>query len=512
MSDSGLLELKQISKSFPGVKALKEVNFHIKESEIVSLVGVNGAGKSTLSHIISGIYPPDSGEILINGKDVAITNVNIADNLGIGIVHQEPTLVPNMTAAANIFLNRELSTKTGMLDTKKMNSECKRVLDMLGYNINLKARISSMTLVEKTIIEIAKAMLLNPCLLILDEVTAPLNKNEVEHFFKIIMELRNKKLAIIFISHRIQEIMRISDRVAVLRDGQLVSELNRGSMSEKEIIKQMLGESGEFKVTGIGDGENMDRKQAETKDLLELKNLTVSKYFRDFSLTLKEGEIVGLAGLKGAGITELLKTVFGRIKPESGGIVVKGKKIEIDSTTTAIRDAGIGFITNDRQNEGLALIRNVNENISISALDLFRNSFKILRKKDISGKSKDYVSELSIKTPSINQEVRNLSGGNQQKIVIAKWLLCNLDILLIDEPTRGVDIRAKNDIYRLLLDLSRKNKGIIVTSPEIPELLNICDRILVVVHGKIACEVKKTENGFNEANILELMHKESVPY
>jgi ABC-type sugar transport system ATPase subunit len=502
MASEKLLELRKISKSFLGVKALKEVDFHVSRGEVVSLVGTNGAGKSTLSHIISGIYKPDTGKIFIDEKEVEISDVNIADDLGIGMVHQEPTLVPNMTVVANTFLNREIVKRTGVLDERKMEDECTRILNMLGYKINVYKRISALSIVEKTIVEITKAMLLNPRLLILDEVTAPLNGSEVEHLFQIIAELKKHDLAIIFIGHRIQEVKRISDRVSVLRDGQIVAELAQGEISsEKEIIKPMLGESGEFTVT-----ENETQGEGKTGDenpLLELKSLTKSKYFKDFNLLLYAGEIIGLAGLKGAGITELFKFIYGRGKLDSGTVVVNGKDELITSPAAAIKKCGIGFVTNDRQSEGLALIRNVEENTSVTVLD----KAWLLHRKEITKDVTRYVQDLDIKTPNLRQEVQFLSGGNQQKIVIAKWLLRNLRILLIDEPTRGVDIRAKNEIYRLIIEQKQKQKGIIVTSPEIHELVNLCDRIFVVVFGKITHEIKRGEAGFNEENILSLMHK-----
>jgi ABC-type sugar transport system ATPase subunit len=498
-----LLELRKISKSFLGVNALKEVDFHVSRGEVVSLVGTNGAGKSTLSHIISGIYKPDTGKIFIDGKEVEISDVNIADDFGIGMVHQEPTLVPNMTVVANTFLNREIIKKTGVLDERKMEDECTRILNMLGYKINVYKRISALSIVEKTIVEITKAMLLSPRILILDEVTAPLNGSEVEHLFQIIAELKKHDLAIIFIGHRIQEVRRISDRVSILRDGQIVAELTQGEISsEKEIIKPMLGESGEFTDTTKNE-EQREWKSRGEKPLLELKSLTKLKYFKDFNLSLYAGEIIGLAGLKGAGITELFKFIYGRGKLDSGTVVVKGKNELITSPSAAIKKCGIGFVTNDRQSEGLALIRNVEENTSVTVLD----KTWLLRRKEITKDVALYVRELDIKTPNLRQEVQFLSGGNQQKIVIAKWLLRNLQILLIDEPTRGVDIQAKNEIYRLIIEQKQKQKGIIVTSPEIYELVNLCDRIFVVVFGKIICEIKRGEAGFNEENILSLMHK-----
>jgi ABC-type sugar transport system ATPase subunit len=425
------------------------------------------------------------------------------------MVHQEPTLVPNMTVSANTFLNREILKRGGILDTVKMAEECRNLMKTLGYHIDANRRVGELSIVEKTIVEIAKAMHLNPRLLILDEVTAPLNLNESQHLFGIIRELREKGLAIIFIGHRIQEIMEISDRVSVLRDGKLVAEIEKGErMSEREIIRHMLGENDEFRARGLSSSGSPAYDEAGDNEppLLELDQLTIKKYFHDLSFKLRKGEIVGLAGLKGAGITELMKTIYGRVRPESGEIRIRGKAMEIKSPHDAISRASIGFITNDRQGEGLALIRSVSENISVCSLDILRNSFGMVKDRDIQKKAREYVSELNIKTPGIRQEVQYLSGGNQQKTVIAKCLQRDLDILMIDEPTRGVDIKAKNEIYRLLLEQREAKRGILITSPEIHELINLCDRILVVVMGHITYEILNTDKGFNEANVLELIH------
>jgi ribose transport system ATP-binding protein len=488
-----LLELRKISKRFPGVNALKGVDFSIDGGEIVSLVGTNGAGKSTLSSIIAGIYTPDEGEILIEGKAVKILNPNIAEELGIGIVHQEPTLVPNMSVAANLFLNRERTKKGIFLDYDEMKKESEKILQFLGFTIDTEELVGNLTLVEKEIVEIAKAMLTSPRILILDEVTAPLNKEEVEHLFKIIRDLKNKGLAIIFIGHRIKEIIDISDRIVVLRDGANAGELSKsevnriGDISEKEVIRMMLGE--------IGDADIQDycpdnKRYIKDEVLLKVKNLSRKGSFKDINIELHSGEIVGLAGLKGSGITEFLNSLYGMLKTDSGEIYVKGSCVKIDNPAQAIAK-GIGFITNDRQKEGLALIRDVKENITISSLEYLSGKLKMLKTATLKMRSKEYVKALEIKTPFLEQEVQYLSGGNQQKIVIAKWLLRGLDILLIDEPTRGVDVKAKSEIYKLLINQKKQGKGIIVSSPEIRELLNICDRILIVVSGSIVCEINR---------------------
>ena len=422
-----LLLLKGVYKEFPGVKALKGVNFTLEKGKIVSLVGTNGAGKSTLSSIIAGIYCPDQGQILIEGKDVTISNPKVAEELGIGIVHQEPTLVPTMTVVENIFLNNEIIRKGVILDLSRMKKESEEVLGFLGFHINVDKEVEELTLVEKEIVEIAKAMLLKPRILILDEVTAPLNKDEVDHLFKIIKDLRTSGMGIIFISHKIQEILEISDSIMVFRDGENVGELIvTEELSEKEVISLMLG---------VNLNEDIDATEkvpefAKGDHLLKLVSLSRKGSFEDVSFTLEKGEIIGFAGLKGSGITELFQSLQGIIAFDNGEMYVKENRVKFKNPKDGI-NYGIGMITNDRQKEGLALGQDVKDNIVISSLDYLCNKFKIINSKKLKDNAQEYVKALSIKTPSLNQLVQNLSGGNQQKIVIAKWLLRNLDIILM---------------------------------------------------------------------------------
>lgn len=496
-----LLFLKNIYKEFPGVKALRGVDFVLEKGRIVSLVGANGAGKSTLSSIIAGIYAPDEGEIFIEGKKVSISNPKAAEKLGIGIVHQEPTLVPNMTVVENIFLNNEI-TKRGLLDLKKMKHESEKILEFLGFHIDVNKKVEALTLVEKEVVEISKAMLLKPRILILDEVTAPLNKDEVDHLFKIIKDLRANGMGIIFIGHKIQEIIEISDSILVFRDGKNAGELlPSDSLSEKEVIALMLGANLNEDLELDGSAPEHEQKN----ELLKLVNLAKQRVYEDINFTLYKGEIVGFAGLKGAGITELLLSLQGIITFDKGEMYVKGKRVKFKNPKAGI-DSGIGMVTNDRQKEGLALTLDVKENIAVSSLEKLRNKFRLLEIKKLKDKAEKYVQAMSIKTPSINQLVQNLSGGNQQKIVIAKWLLRNLDIILIDEPTRGVDVKAKNEIYKLLVQEKNIGKSILVASPEIRELLSICDKILIVTNGRIVSEVHRNTKEFNEEEILNIIH------
>lgn len=501
MSTNYLLELKDITKKFPGVLALDKVSFKLSKGEIVSLMGANGAGKSTLSNIISGIDIPTAGKIIVDGKEVSITDANIAEALGIEMVHQEPTLVSNMTVTNNIFLNREL--KRGMLlDTDKMREEVLKIFEMLGFSIDPDKRVVQLTLVEKTAVEIAKALLSNPRLLILDEVTAPLDDKEVDRLFEVMRELKNKGIAMIFIDHKIQEIVQIVDRVEVLRDGKNAGELTGEEVTERAIIDMMLGTTGKFAAT-TSDQEY----DAKAETALQAEELSNKTYFTDVSFTLKKGEILGFAGLKGAGITELFKTIFGLMPGYSGKIIIHGSEVKCKKPEGSIR-SGIGFISNDRQKEGLALIRSVCDNITISALKKFQGRTGVVDSKKLNQKAEEYIDALQIKTPSNKQLVRNLSGGNQQKIVIAKWLVRNPEILIFDEPTRGVDIKAKNEIYKLLIKQKKQGKAIMVASPEIPELMSVCDRIMIVVQGKILSCVHRYDEEFTENAIMEKINKE----
>ena len=494
-----LLSLKAISKSFPGVRALSEVDLEVNGGEVVSLIGRNGAGKSTLMSVVGGIYPPDEGEISIAGEVVRITDPSVGERLGIGFVHQEPTLAPNMTVAANIFLNREL-VKGGLLDLKKMRTESRRVVRMLGFDFDPDRLVEDLTLVEKEVVEIAKAMLLGPRILILDEVTAPLNGAEVEHLFEIISGLKAEGIAIVFISHRLDEVIRVSDRIVVLRDGKNAGDLsNDHEVSEKDIISLMLGEI--HARAFVSASEACDRSDV----MLSVQHLTKAPYFEDVSFELYCGEILGFAGVKGSGITEMFKTLYGIYTRDQGHVFVVGRRVAIGRPSDAISN-GIGMLTNDRQKEGLALKRNVEENITISSLDSLTNRLRLFRPAALRRRASTVAQTLSIRTPSVSHEVTNLSGGNQQKVVLAKWLLRDLEVIIADEPTRGVDVRAKDEMYNLLMDLKRAGKAVIVASPEIPELLTICDRILVVDSGGLCGEVDRIDPEFNEGEILRMMH------
>lgn len=497
-----LLEMREIEKGFLGVPVLKKVDFSLDRGQVISIIGTNGAGKSTLSNIIAGIYEKDGGTVEIDGEAVEIHNPNDAETYGIGMVHQEPTLCENMRVYENIFLNREITKKSGILDREKMKKESMRVLSYLGFDIDVEEIVQNLSLVGKGVVSIAKAMLMNPKILILDEVTAPLNQKEVEHLFEVINSLREKGLGIIYISHKIKEIVAISDEVVVLRDGKNAGTFVAAEepLSEKKIIHLMLGETEGWH----GEYSEKELKEHEGEMLLELKHLSKDELYEDISIELHKGEIIGLAGLKGSGITELLFSVFGVLQPDSGEVWKDGNLIHSANPKQAIAN-GIGMITNDRQKEGAAIMLSIEDNVTVASLNNLRKGI-LLSSKDLRDAAEEYIEKLDVKTTGPKQAVQFLSGGNQQKVVVAKWLLRNSQVILIDEPTRGVDVKAKNEIYNLLIREKMQGKGIIVFSPETRELLNICDRILVMTAGKITSQILRKDSNFTEKGVMEAMH------
>ena len=497
-----LLSIQNIQKGFHGVPVLKGIDFEVNYHENVAIIGSNGAGKSTLMNILAGVHHADGGEIYFEGKKVDVHDPNVAERLRIGMVHQEPSLCENMRVYENIFLNRELRTGMGMLDRSKMKEESRKVMERLGFAIDVDKKVQDINLVSKVIVSIAKAMLMDPKLLILDEVTAALNQKEVEHLFEIICGLRDKGMGIIFISHKIREIVQICDRVVVLRDGREAGTCDKkeGEFQEKVLIILMLGES-------QWEGEYHQREMSSHNGnvLLSLKGLSKKGMYEDISFNVHENEIVGLAGLKGSGITELMYSVFGIMQYEEGELTMKGEALKASCPREAIQ-RGVCMITNDRQNEGLAMGLAIENNVLVASLDKSRNKQGMIDGRTSKKIAESYIAMLQVKTTGASQQVQFLSGGNQQKVVIAKWLLRDTQVILIDEPTRGIDIKAKNEIYNLLLEEKEKNKGIVVYSPETRELLNVCNRIFVVHRGKIIAEVSRSDPNFTEKGILEIMH------
>ncbi|WP_206477509.1 sugar ABC transporter ATP-binding protein [Microbacterium sp. KRD172] len=501
-----LLRLDGINKSFFGNAVLTDVSFEITRGEIVSLVGTNGAGKSTLSSVIAGIHPPNSGVVQIDGERVQLRTPRDAERHGIGMVHQEPTLVDQLTVHENIFLNRELLTPARTLRRGAMIDESRAVLESLGYQVDPEALVRNLPLIERGVVAIARAMLARPRILILDEVTATLNAKEVEHLFTVIRQIAGSGVGVIFIGHDMREVVEISNRVVVVRDGQIGGVLSTGDgLNEATIIRIMLGATGEMQDDLAKDTDPTLSDPTTRTPLLSTRWLSLDEVYDDVSFEVCAGEVVGLAGLKGAGITELLFTLFGAYRPTSGEIMRADVEIHPRNPREAIMH-GIGMVTNDRQAEGLALGLSIADNVVLATLRRFARWLGTASGRDIDAAARESINRLSIKTTGPYQKAQFLSGGNQQKVVVAKWLQRDVDVLLVDEPTRGVDVRAKREIYDLLLEERERGKGIVVYSPEIRELLTLADRILVFAHGKMVDEIVRGDAAFTEQGLLEVVH------
>ncbi len=478
MQNNVILKLNSITKEFPGVVALNNVSLQVKTGEVHILLGENGAGKSTLVKILSGAYKKDNGEIFLRGKKVEIKNPRHAQELGIGVIYQELNLIPHLTVAENIFLGREFSYTAGVIDSKKIIEETKKLLSELNVNINPSELVSSLGTAQQQMVEIAKALSLNSKILVMDEPTSSLTKNEIETLFQTIRKLKQKDVAIIYISHRLEELFEIGDSVTVLRDGNLIETKLITETTPTELIKLMVNRD-------LKDQYPKREKQIGN-EILKVIALSTENLLKNISFSLYAGELVGIYGLLGSGRTELARAIFGADKIKSGEIFIKEKPVKINSPGKAIKE-GIGFLTEDRKTQGLILDLSVKENISITSLDEL-SSIGVIKLKEESRISDSYISELKIKTTGSNQDVRSLSGGNQQKVVFAKWLNSETNIFIFDEPTRGIDVGAKQEIYELMNRLTQNGCGIIMISSELPEVLGMSDRILVMHNGEITAE------------------------
>lgn len=476
-----LLKMCGISKSFPGVKALSDVSLTLYPGEVHALCGENGAGKSTLMKVLSGVYQADEGEIYINGQKVTIENTKKAQQLGISIIFQEFNLCSHLTVADNIWLDRQ-PKKGAFINDKKLMEKTQEILNELGLSINPKARIRTLSVAEQQMVEIAKAISFNSKILVLDEPTAALTESEIERLFSIIHKLKAKGVGMIYISHRLEELSRITDRVSVIRDGQYIGTENYADVTIDRLVQMMVGRelSAKFPVyqRTIGDV------------LFEGRNIVNNKVNVE-NIKVKAGEIVGIAGLMGAGRTELARAIFGADKTLSKEIFIEGKSVTVNSITAAIKN-GIGYITEDRKKDGLALNMTVERNINLAHIpNLCKNGFVDAAEADKN--ALEYIDSLRIKTPSMRQKVTNLSGGNQQKIVLAKWLCNDIKVLIFDEPTRGIDVAAKYEVYELMNRLSDNGVAVIMISSDLPEILGMSDRILVMHGGKINGELSREE-------------------
>jgi inositol transport system ATP-binding protein len=482
-----VLKLIQITKSFPGVKALKEVSLDVMPGEVHALMGENGAGKSTLMKIVAGMIRPDVGTIELDGQAVQIRNEREAMAAGISMIHQELMPVKQMTIAENIFLGREPGIGLfGIVNKREMHKNTSDLLKRVGVDLSPKLMMKQLSVAETQLVEISKAISYNSRIIIMDEPTSAITDREVEKLFGLIRALKEQGVAIIYISHKMDEIFQISDRITILRDGQYVGSAAAKELDNEKLIKMMVGRglSNIFPKTDNEAGEVC----------LEVRGLTRTGEFRNISFQVRKGEIVGIAGLMGAGRTELAETIFGLRKADSGEILIHGRKVSIHTPQDAIRN-GIALVPEDRKGVGLNLIASVKDNLTLPNLGSFQTAGIIgfiLQSKERKAAEKQIVA-LNIKTPTMHQRVGSLSGGNQQKIVLGKWLIQNPDILILDEPTRGIDIGAKAEIYALINELAKEGKAIIMISSELPEIIGLSDRVLVLSGGRLTGEYSKED-------------------
>lgn len=491
-----VLKMINISKSFPGVKALDQVSLSAYEGEVMALLGENGAGKSTLMKILSGVYKKDQGEILLDEKPLEVTSPLDAINKGIAIIHQELNLIPYLSVYENIFLGREHKNKMGILDKEKMKNETKDILNKLNVNIKPTDTVKNLSVAQQQMVEIAKALSLNARIIIMDEPTDTLTEQEVTSLFGIIEGLKKQNKSLIYISHRLKEVFLVCDRLTVLRDGQLIGERLVSEVDEDEIIRLMVGRTLDEQFPYI--------KTDFTEEVLRVEDLN-NEHISHLSFSLKKGEILGISGLVGAGRTELAKTLYGYYKKQSGRILLNGEEINARSPKEALKK-GIVYASEDRKLDGLILGMDVTSNMTLSSLEQFKTLMGLDKGKEKSV-AEDYREKINIKTPSLKQMVKKLSGGNQQKVSIAKSLLTDPQVLILDEPTRGVDVGAKREIYDILNQIKKEGRSIIMISSDMPEILGMSDRILVM-HGGESKGILSREEATQE-KIMSYIMRES---
>ena len=486
-----LLDMKQIIKSFNGVEVLHGIDFSLRAGTVHALMGENGAGKSTLMKVLAGVHKCDDGEIWLKGKKTEIQSPRHAQELGIAMIHQELSPVPEMTVAENIFLGRE-PRKGLFVDYKKMYADTEKLLGEMKVRVSPRAKIGRLKVADQQLIEISKAISLNADIIVMDEPTSAITDQEVEILFKTIADLKKKGTGIIYISHKMDEIFRIADDITVLRDGAYVNSWEAKDIDNNTLIKNMVGRE---------LNEIFPKIKVPAKDVvMEVRHFTKENQFEDISFLVREGEILGIAGLIGAGRTELMNAIFGLEKPDSGEVFFEGRKVEIRRPSDAIRH-GIAYVTEDRKNEGLVLEMGVGQNITIASMKTLSSGMFIKRqeeKKTID----DQIRALRIKVHSPRQLVGKLSGGNQQKVVLAKWMMKNPKLLILDEPTRGIDIGAKSEIYKLMGEFVEKGNSIIMISSEMPEAMGMSDRILVLSNGRLSGELSREE--FAQEDIMKM--------
>jgi ribose transport system ATP-binding protein len=485
-TDNRVLQAGSISKTFGGTTALDNVHLEIYRGQVNAIVGENGAGKSTLMKILTGIYRQYDGRIILNGQEVSFANPKEAQNSGIAVIHQELNLIPYLSVAENVFLGREFINRFGLIDYKKMYGETHKLLERLDLHVNARTQVSGLRIGQQQIVEIAHALSLNARIVIMDEPTSAISGHEIKVLFELIRSLKAQGVAIVYITHKLDELFQIADSVTVLRDGKFVGSCPVEDVTHDDIVRMMVGR--DIKDFFVKADVAKSRQVLSIKDICLAHPRRQSEYVVDHvSFAVKAGEVLGLFGLMGAGRTELLETIFGlHPRESSGSIFLNNHRVSINSPTDAI-NLGIGFITEDRKLEGLIFQMSVSQSISLASLEQTER-FGLLSARVENRLAQDYVERLRIKTPSVQQVVENLSGGNQQKVIIAKWLATNPRILLLDEPTRGIDVNAKNEIYRLISELTQAGLAMVMVSSELPEIMAIADRIIVLSEGKQTAE------------------------
>ena len=493
------LEMRGVSKSFPGVKALDHVDLRVRPGTVHALMGENGAGKSTLMKCLFGIYKMDEGELVLDGEPITVVNPNDALHKGLAMVHQELQPIPARTIAENMYLGRYPLTGFGpfkIVNHKKMNEEAMTWLENVKMPYDPKAKLGSLSIAQMQSVEIAKAVSMNAKVVILDEPTSSLTDNEVEALFRNIRDLKNRGVSLIYISHKMAEIREIADDITIMRDGTYVGTWEIRDISDDEIVRQMVGRE----LTNVYP---LKEDTVSNEVVLEVRELCsiYERSFQNVSFSLKRGEILGFGGLVGAQRTELMEAIFGMRRIKSGEVVVNGKAVHTARPREAIRE-GLGMITEDRRGNGILGCLSIADNVSISSLNNYLKMGFVLDLKEIEGLVQENVAKLSIKTPSSRTLIQSLSGGNQQKVIIARWLANNPDVLIMDEPTRGIDVGAKYEIYQIMQALARQGKSIIMISSEMPELIGMSHRILVMCNGKLTGEVKDEQA--TQENIMSL--------
>ncbi len=479
-----IIEFKNITKRFGGTVALDHVSFSIEKGEIHCLCGENGAGKSTLINLCGGVFTPTEGQIFVNGQQENINSIKKSEKLGFSIVHQEIPLCLNMTIAHNIFLGSAEATKGWFLNEKHMNEKTRELLDLFNLKVEPTTLLGALSIAEQSIVQIAKAVYFKPEILILDEPTAALTNDQREVMFRVVRSLvKEQKTTVLYVSHRLEEVMELGDRLTVLKDGKYVTTKNVSDVTMDEIVTLMVGRKIER--------TEWDRSYVTNEELLSVKNLCNGKKFQNISFSLHKGEILGLAGFVGAGRTEVLSSIFGADKLDSGDVYIKGQKVKIRTPKDAIRQ-GISMIPENRRDDGLVTSMTIKQNAQLAVMDRISNRGFLNESRSVK-MMEDMIAKYSIKVGGMNDMILTLSGGNQQKVVIAKWIGNDPQILFCDEPTRGIDVGAKSEVYEILKDIASQGIGILMVSSELPELLNLCDRIIVMHEGRITGEVTREE-------------------